>query len=243
MINPLMNYFYHIGIEAQQKRLKNILDIVPEKKNAIYLDCGSYDGVQTVKIAEKIKTKKMYGIDRDPQLIKKAEAKGIKVSKGDLNKKIPFSDNTFDIITAIEVIEHIYDTDAFVHELKRVCKKNGYIFVGTENLAAWHNIFALLLGFQPSAGPHVSAYFPVGFHPLLNKHGNDEKEMEIWNSDRHINVMTRDALRKLFLSYGFAIDDERNSGFYPFSGKLAALLATIDRTHALTVLLKLRKIS
>jgi SAM-dependent methyltransferase len=44
-------------------------------------------------------------------------------------KQLPFPDNSFDLIFAIEVIEHIEDDIFAMQELKRVLKPNGYLIV------------------------------------------------------------------------------------------------------------------
>jgi SAM-dependent methyltransferase len=43
--------------------------------------------------------------------------------------EIPFSDASFDIVCAFDVIEHVKDDVKAVMEMKRVCKKNGLIFI------------------------------------------------------------------------------------------------------------------
>ena len=237
----LLNYLYNVGQEAGKKRETNLLSLVEWKPGAVYLDCGPADGELTIKVAKKIGTNNIYGIDRDSVYVIKAKKKGIEVKRGDLNKRFPFKDQMFDVITGIEVIEHLYDTDIFLREIYRVLKRDGYAIIGTENLASWHNIVALTLGQQPSTGPHISDYYPVGFHPLCQKQTRGVKKGKKWNTDKHINVATRKALLKLFNYHGFKIDAEKPSGFYPFGGMLSDILAQLDRSHALTILVKLRK--
>lgn len=241
-VKYITDYLYKIGIDAKEKRTANLKALCEVNNNAIYLDCGCNDGKLTLALARKIGTKKIFGLDRDKNAMNIAKKKGINVSSADLNKKMPFKDKTFDVITNVEVIEHLYDTDMFIKELYRVCKKGGYILMATENLASWHNIFALILGMQPSTGPHISNYYPIGFHPLKEKHLEEAGNPRVWNSDKHINVVTRDALRKLCIAYGFKLEDEKSSGFYPFLGFISNLFASFDKNHALTVLLKLRKV-
>ena len=139
------------------------------------------------------------------------------------------------------MIEHLYNSDVFVSEIYRILKKGGYAIIGTENLASWHNIFALIFGLQPSTGPHISDIYPIGFHPLCYKQTKGIEKGKKWNTDKHINVGTRKALIKLFTYHGFEIEKEKPSGFYPFPGKLSDFFARIDSSHALTILIKLRK--
>lgn len=48
-------------------------------------------------------------------------------------KQFPFSRKYFDIIIAMDVIEHVQDTDSFINEIKRVLKKDGAIILTTPN--------------------------------------------------------------------------------------------------------------
>jgi len=74
---------------------------------------------------------KITGVDIAPAAI--SESKEYKFRKVDLKlikeEKLPFADNTFDLIVACEVLEHVPDLEFTVKELKRVTKFNGYILV------------------------------------------------------------------------------------------------------------------
>jgi len=56
---------------------------------------------------------------------KVAKERGIKCIQHDVNKGIPFKDESFDAIWAEEVIEHLYNTDYFLEEVYRVLRKGG----------------------------------------------------------------------------------------------------------------------
>lgn len=69
----------------------------------------------------------------------------------DLNhtKSLPFPDATFSAITALEILEHIIDTDFFLKELIRVLKPGGYLFLSTPNINMLKNRFRVPLGLYP----------------------------------------------------------------------------------------------
>ena len=52
----------------------------------------------------------------------------IKVINGSI-LELPFADNTFDLVCAFDVIEHVEDDKLALAEMKRVCKQNGLITV------------------------------------------------------------------------------------------------------------------
>src|SRR3989344_4566357 len=155
----VIRYLKHIGAETGYKRNTVVADMLPPNKNCAYLDVGCGDGQFTLERAKKIGTRNIWGIEVLDSEIKKAKAKKIIVRKSDLNKKLSFDDNQFDVITATQVIEHLHDVDIFVSEIYRLLKSGGIFIISTENLSAWHNISALILGLQPSAGPFISNRF------------------------------------------------------------------------------------
>ena len=46
---------------------------------------------------------------------------------------VPFADNTFDLITSIDTLEHIPDLNGFLKEISRILKKGGYFYANTPN--------------------------------------------------------------------------------------------------------------
>ena len=55
----------------------------------------------------------------------------------------------FDCVIAAEVIEHVYDTDFFLQEIKRVLKAGGILVLSTPNIACLANRIGLLFGRYP----------------------------------------------------------------------------------------------
>lgn len=240
----ISNYLKHIGFLAGNNRNKSVLDLLPHGKNIKYLDLGCGDGYLTIQRAKKIGTDFIFGNEIIQSEAKKAEQKNIKVNKEDLNAILSYRNNEFDVVTATQVIEHLNNVDVFISEIYRILKPNGVIIVSTENLASWHNIFALILGLQPSTGPWISEKFSIGFHPLHREHikvyENNSSHHHL-EQNPHTRVMTYRAMKKLFKSYKFKIVDERTMGYYPFPPFLSDVLAYVDKWHAVGVILKLIK--
>ena len=117
----------------------------------------------------------------------------------DLNEGIPYSNSHFDCIIADQLIEHLSRPDSLIREIKRVGKKDCIVIIGSENLAAWHNIFALILGFHPFSD-HYSERIRIG-NPLSIHHNELIEEPYM----RHFKVPTIYALKELLKYNGYNI--------------------------------------
>lgn len=208
-----------VYIENQQ----NFLSMLPKNMNGggVLLDVGCGDGSFTVKIAEAIKAREVHGAEIDQSSADLAIQRGIKVKVCNLNKQFPFEDNIFDIITANQSIEHLYDHDNFFKEIRRVLKKNGIFIISTLNLCAWHNILFTIFGMQPP-GMHLCEVQVGNFLYGTQTHG-------------HIKLFSPRALRDSALYYGFKISSIKGSGYYPFTGYIADFLSKLDKTHSVYI--------
>jgi SAM-dependent methyltransferase len=64
------------------------------------------------------------GVDVSDEALTFCKSKGLRVHKG-LAEELPFDDETFDIVTGLDVIEHLDDDIAGLSEMNRVLKKGG----------------------------------------------------------------------------------------------------------------------
>jgi len=158
--------------------------------------------------------------------LKEAKQRGLQVVCSDLSRGFPFRAKIFDIVFSDQVIEHLIGTDNFAHEVKRILKYDGIAIIGTENLASWPNVFALLIGIlligiQPSSGPYISAKFKIGFHP-------------VWTEvDSSYSCYTGHRFFKLHV---FRILRSAGSGYYPFP---LNFIANVDKSHAYLIVIAL----
>jgi len=68
------------------------------------------------------------GVDVSDDALEFCREKGLKAQKG-LAEKLPFDDETFDVTTALDVIEHLDDDIAGLKEMFRVTKRGGYSLI------------------------------------------------------------------------------------------------------------------
>ena len=119
------NFLADIYNSAAELNINNIISLISPHRAAKLIDLGCDDGEITMKIAKKLQSTDIFGIDIIEEELTKAKEKKIKTYKMDLNNKLEFNDESFDVINANQVIEHIADVDLFVSEIKRILKKGG----------------------------------------------------------------------------------------------------------------------
>ena len=79
--------------------------------------------------------------------------------------RLPFVDNTFDVVVSFETIEHIRQYGKFLGECRRVLKENGLLVCSTPN----RRIFSPNLA-KPLNTFHVREFWPEEFCRLLRRY-------------------------------------------------------------------------
>ena len=67
----------------------------------------------------------------------------------DVNERLPFKDNYFNLIWCSEVIEHLDNPQKSISEFRRVTKKNGDLIITTPNSYFWLMRFLNVFGLTP----------------------------------------------------------------------------------------------
>lgn len=117
----------HWWFLAKRKYIDIILDRFLVKKEIKALDVGCGTGA----VMEFLQSReyKVCGVDKSGVALSFCKKKMLNVNLGSA-EKLNFSDNTFDLITALDVLEHLPNEKKALQEIKRVLKPNG-IFVAT----------------------------------------------------------------------------------------------------------------
>jgi 2-polyprenyl-3-methyl-5-hydroxy-6-metoxy-1,4-benzoquinol methylase len=95
------------------------------------------------------------------------QSKRIICTSANLNNSLPYSDNSFDAVVCLEVIEHLENPRHFVREIARILKGNGRCLITTPNqISLYSRLYLLLRGqfqqFQDSTYPaHITALLPI----------------------------------------------------------------------------------
>lgn len=240
----LKRYFSYLYQDTAKNSTNYLLSILEFEPNAKLLDCGCWDGTNTLRYGARVGSKNLYGIEIYKPKVKSAIKKGVKVKLGNLDKRLPFPDQSFDVVVGYHVIEHLINVRRFASELYRILKKGGYAVIGTPNLASWHNIFALLLGIQPFSGPTIYPNYEsdIAIVSDLNKQRTKKVFPDYYeNSLQHIKVMTARALVTLFKNHKFKIENLKGFGYYPLPPLISRPLSSLDPYHSHYIVIKVRK--
>lgn len=147
---------------------------------ASILDLGCADG-SFAAYAGEILNAKPFGLDLDDDTIATAKKNGVTAIAHDLSEKLPYKDKQFDLVFALEVIEHLFDTDFFLGQIHRVLKPNGFLILSTPNLASLPNRLRLMFGGYPKYLEYSTA------------------------GAGHIHLYTRQILEKQIAANGFEV--------------------------------------
>lgn len=213
--------------------LENIVDLL-EPVAGQFLDVGCDDGERTRLFADAAGADAVHGVELMEDRAALARARGIEVTSADIEQGLPYEDGQFTAVVSNQVIEHLADTDRFVSEIARVLEPGGYAVVSTENLASWHNVFALVLGWQPFSLSNVSATRLGLGNPAAVHRGEAWEYSSSW---QHRTVFAHRGLIELFEAHGLAVEHVRGAGYYPLPRRLARL----DSRHAAFLTVKVRK--
>ena len=104
----------------------------------------------------------------------------------DLNKGIPVKSESYGLVVAGEIIEHLYDTQFVLREINRVLKKDGILILSVPNICSLRNRIKVLFGGLPifgARGGHIREFNLSFIKELLIKNEFkviEEKTNGVW---------------------------------------------------------------
>jgi SAM-dependent methyltransferase len=218
-------YLERVFRATEEENRRAILAALPQGAGGRLLDLGCHDGEFTVRVADRLRAEQVRGVEFIEQHAERARRRGIAVHVGDLDSGLPYPDGSIDTVHSNQVIEHVRFTDVFLSEIRRVLRPGGLACLSTNNLASWHNIVALVLGFQPFP-MHVSDELTVG-NPIHFDRGRPHPD----RGRSHLRMFTGRALSELCSHHGLEQVSLRTVGYYPLPPALGRAAAQVDRLH------------
>jgi 2-polyprenyl-3-methyl-5-hydroxy-6-metoxy-1,4-benzoquinol methylase len=161
---------------------------------ASWLDLGCNQG-QFLRMVSRLHGVRGIGCDDwDPRLKTAGTDDAWDYFQADLNRELPWSGRA-SFISALEVIEHVVDTDGFLKRALAVLEPGGWIVISTPNINSLRNRIAVPLGRYPVGPEHRTVI-------------------------HHVRIYNVEKLREQLLSTGFADVSLRGVSFFPMSSGL-----------------------
>lgn len=184
------------------------------------LDIGAGRG-DDLSTARRINnTAELFAVERHHVNVSELESSGVRVYSADIERsKLPFEDESMDVVVANQILEHTKEIFWIFHEISRVLRPKGKLILGIPNLASLHNRLLLLFGWQPSS---------------------------LKNNSAHVRGFTKqDILRFLESCFpkGYALRAFGGSNFYPFPPVVARPLARIFPNMAWGIFMLFEKVN
>jgi SAM-dependent methyltransferase len=177
--DPLVNYEFELSHPDETTRayeweglLRVVSGLVPMTRDTRWLDfgCGSGGLVRYVKQRAACD---IVGFD-EGGIVARARERGLPlVSRDELEK----SEGRFDVITAVEVLEHIVDPASTVQLIRRLLKPGGLFFLTTGNARPFRDRLAKWAYVIPEI--HISFFEPETLAKLMKSAGL-EPEFRGW---------------------------------------------------------------
>ena len=120
-------------------------------KNSVILDVGAGAGIVEA-MNFKGQVKRICGVDLDPRIVENEKLDEGIIANAD---NIPYEDNTFDVVFADNVMEHLFDPEPVFLEIQRVLKPEGVLLFKTPNRSHYM--------------PFIARLTPHRFHQFVNK--------------------------------------------------------------------------
>jgi 2-polyprenyl-3-methyl-5-hydroxy-6-metoxy-1,4-benzoquinol methylase len=146
-----------------QTRARRLGELLKHRPPGWILDVGCYDGQFISRVVQPGPGQRTVGIDVSHSALRTAGRAGLLSVRAQVEAALPFAAGSFATVVAAEVIEHVFDTQAVVHELARVLRPGGWLALTTPNLVALSGRVQLVLGRSPhniefDAGPGTSGH-------------------------------------------------------------------------------------
>jgi len=181
-------------------RAETAVRLVLPRPGGAMLDIGCANGVLTRQYARAAEITRVFGVDfvdhgLDPKEITFTSA------NLDSGTPLPFDTARFDVITCMETLEHLHDTDHIVSEIRRLLRPDGYAILSVPRLDAFLSIAMLALGLQP---PAVEC-------SLRKRYGAPGSSTRV---SGHVSHFTRRALLELVEANGLVVDAFAQASIY-----------------------------
>jgi SAM-dependent methyltransferase len=117
---------------------------------------------------------KLFGIDMEASTAEKAKAAtGAEIFVGEA-LDAPFPDESFDVITGFDVLEHVYHPNAFLTKILQWLKPGGIVYLGLPNIDSWEARALGTFWYGLELPRHLSFFSPRSLRHAMTSLGFQE---------------------------------------------------------------------
>jgi SAM-dependent methyltransferase len=182
---------------------------VTERRPRI-LDVGCGTGANLLMLSEYGEAE---GVDISEDALAFCRERGLDKVRLGAGEKLPYEDGTFDLVTALDVVEHMDDDLAGLREMRRVLRPGGRVllFVPT---------FMFLWGLQDDVSNHRRRYRLPELRRVLEQAGFEIERTTYANITFFLPILV---MRQLMRLTGLKADSENNINVTALNGVLGGV--------------------
>lgn len=186
-----------------KEKIKSLKQFFPKHKDILDLGCGNGEITKLLS-----KENKVIGADVSEEAIENCRAKGLTCVLIDFQERLPYKNDSFDFVFLLETLEHVFDTESLLKEIKRILKKDGTFIISVPNVGQLSN--------------RIRFFFDMELNYV-----------EVKIQAGHIRFFTKNSIEKLLTDSGFKINKILSPyvfipvlGHFPVFGELFPSLGT-----------------
>jgi len=190
-----INHYYHIAnIEKNSwwyMGRRNLLKLLkPKGRNISVLDLGCGTGANLKPFSG---SSLIVGVDNSFDALHFTKKQISNVALADLQKPLPFKDNSFDVIICMDVIEHLPEDKMIFREMERILKPRGRAIISVPAFQfLWNDMDDLSL--------HQRRYKTSSIRKLFRQTSLKIEKLTYWNSTLFIPFSVFVMLRRAFIT-------------------------------------------
>ncbi|MEW6236097.1 MAG: class I SAM-dependent methyltransferase [Candidatus Omnitrophota bacterium] len=199
----------------------------PENSRREILDAGCGTGINLSLLKE---FGNVTGVDYSEEAIRFCRQRQEENARQARLEALPFADASFDLVTALDVLEHIEEDEAALREIARVCKPQGYVLITVP-------VFPSLWGEHDEINHHVRRYETRRILTMLE--GNrfeveHQSYMNCWLLPAAILWRWWGRLRRWFVKTQNRIARADNMHHHPILNRLLTLIYLSEKPFILS---------
>ncbi|KKQ95048.1 MAG: Methyltransferase type 11 [Candidatus Woesebacteria bacterium GW2011_GWA1_39_11b] len=179
-----------LDILLEKYRFLRVAKYINTDSEVLDLGCG-YNGELLIYFSSKIKR----GVGVDIYVTRKIKEKNITLLEGRVDRNITLKDSSFNVITALALIEHIENPHKILQEAYRLLKKDGVFLLTTPDKKSKPllEFLAFKLGVisKHEIKDHKRYYSKKGLIDALVNAGFNKKEVEINTFEMGLNLVAK----------------------------------------------------